>query len=129
MLAAGDPGTNVLQPVAQGLGFGPLQVGFVGQQHRLREGGQVRGDQGELDPDLVHVGVQGRWPMPVSFPGPDPGLRPGVRAVSGVQERELPAGGVDGECLLIPVSVPDLERVQGRTGCGCSRRPMTRIPG
>jgi len=75
---------------------------------------QVRGDQGELDPDLVHVGVPGgQVPDAGVLPGPDPVLDPGVGAVPGVQERQLPAGGVDGEGL-IPVAVPDLERVQGR---------------
>ena len=59
-LAAGDPGSHVQEPVAEGFGFGPVQVRLVGQEHRLRQGEQVRGDEGELDPDLVHVRVPGR---------------------------------------------------------------------
>ena len=68
-LPAGDAGGQVQQPVTQGFGFGPVKVALVGQEHRLGQGKQVRGDQGELDPDLVDVGVPGgRCPMPVSLP-------------------------------------------------------------
>jgi len=58
-LPAGDPGGDVEQPVTQRLGFGPVKVALVGQEHRLGKGEQVSGDQGELDPDLVDVGVPG----------------------------------------------------------------------
>ncbi len=37
-LAFGDPGGDVQQPVAQRLGLSPVQLGLVGEQHRLREG-------------------------------------------------------------------------------------------
>ncbi len=47
--------------------------------------------------------------------GADPVLDPGVRAVPGLQERQLPAAAVDGEGL-VAVAVADLERVQRRTG-------------
>ena len=51
--------------------------------------------------------------MPVSLPVGDLVLDPGVRAVPGVQERQLPTAGVGGEGL-VAVAVADLERVQGR---------------
>ena len=93
-----------------------MQVRLVGEQHRLGEGEQVRGDAGELDPDLVDVGVPGGQVADAGvLPAPDPVLDPGVGAVKGVQERELPAGGVDGESQEA-VAVSDLERVQGGAG-------------
>ena len=55
--------------------------------------------------------------MPVSLPVGDLVLDPGVRAVPGVQERQLPTAGVGGEGL-VAVSVTDLEGVQGRPGVG-----------
>ena len=47
------------------------------------------------------------------LPGPDAVLDAGVRTVSGLQERELPAGCVGGEGSVAE-AVADLERVQGR---------------
>ena len=118
-LTLGDPGSHVQQPVAQGLGFGPVQVGFVAQEHRLGQGQKVRSDQGELDPDLVDVGVPGgQVPDTGVLAGSDPVLDAGVGAVPGVQEWQLPAGGVGGE-RLIPVTVTDLATRPGsRPGGG-----------
>ena len=82
--AAGDAGGDVEQAVAQRLGFGAVQVGLVGQEHRLGECEQVRGDQGELDPDGVDVGVPGGQVSDAGvLAGPDSVLDAGVRAVSG----------------------------------------------
>ena len=49
--------------------------------------------------------------------GSDAVLDPGVRAVPGIEEWQLSAGGVGGE-RLVAVAVADLEGVQGRTGVG-----------
>ncbi len=49
------------------------------------------------------------------FAGPDPVLDAGVGPVPGFQERELPPTRVGREGL-IPVTVADLEGVQGRAG-------------
>ena len=57
-----------------------MQVVLVGQEHRLGEGEQVRGDQGELEPDLVDVGVRGRQvPDAGVLAGPDAVLDAGVQ--------------------------------------------------
>ena len=83
------------EPVAEGLGFGPVQVGFVVQEHRLRQGEQVRGDQGELDPNLVDVGGPGgQVPDAGVLAGPDAVFDAGVSAVPGIEERQLPGAGV-----------------------------------
>ena len=60
-LSSGDAGSDMQQPIPERLGLGAVQLGLAGQQHRLGEGEQVRGDQGELDPYLVHVLVPGRY--------------------------------------------------------------------
>ncbi len=113
-LSAGDPGCGVQQPIPEGLGFCAVQLGLVGEQHRLGQGEQVRGDQGEFGPDFVDVLVPGgQVPEAGVLAGSDPVLDPGVRAVAGFQERQLPAGCVGGEGL-VAVAVADLERVQGR---------------
>ena len=86
-MAAGDAGGGVQQPVAQRLGFGAVQVGLVGEQHRLRKGQQVGGDQRELDSDRVDVLVPRRqMPWAGVLAGADPVLDPGVRPVPGFQE-------------------------------------------
>jgi len=78
-LSAGDAGGGVQQPIAQRLGFGAVQLGIIGEQHRLGQGEQVHGDQGELYPDLVDVLVPGRQVTRASvLAGPDPVLDPGV---------------------------------------------------
>jgi len=48
------------EPIAQRLGLGSVQVRLGGEQHRLGQGEQVRGDQGEFDPDLVDFLVPGQ---------------------------------------------------------------------
>ena len=79
-LAAGDPGCDVQQPVAQRLGCGPVQLDLVGEQHRLGEGEHVGGDQRELDPDRVDVVVPGGQVSDAGvLPGPDPVFDAGVR--------------------------------------------------
>jgi hypothetical protein len=57
-LATGDPGGDVQQPVAQLLGF----CGGEGavEEHGLGPGEQVRGGEGELQPDGVDLEVAGR---------------------------------------------------------------------
>ena len=86
------------------------------EQHRLGQREEVRGDQGELDPDLVDVVVAGGQVTDAGvLPGPDAVLDAGVRTMAGLEERELPAGCVGGEGL-VPVAVADLEGVQSRTG-------------
>ena len=68
-----------------------------------------------IQTSLMWACLEGSWPMPVSLPVRIRSSTRGVCAVPGVQERELPAGGVDGECLIAG-AVADLEGVQGRTG-------------
>ena len=66
--------------------------GSASRRRRVRE--QVRGDQGEFDPDLVDVLVPRRQvPEAGVLAGPDPVLDAGVRPVPGFQERELPHPG------------------------------------
>ncbi len=80
MLAAGDARGGVQQPIAQRFGFGAVQLGIIGTQHRLGQGEQVRGDQGELDPDLVDVLVPGgQVPQAGVLAGADPVLDACVR--------------------------------------------------
>jgi hypothetical protein len=95
-----------------------LELRLVGEQHRLRRDEQVRRDQGELDPDLVDVIVPGGYVTDSGvLAGADAVLNASVGAVAGFEERELPAGGVGGECL-VAVAVADLEGARVTPGCG-----------
>ena len=79
-LSSGDPGRDVQQPVAQRLGFGAVQLRLGREEHRLGQGEQVRGDQGQFGPDLVDVLVPGRQvPEAGVLAGADPVLDAGVR--------------------------------------------------
>jgi hypothetical protein len=53
--AAGQPGRDVQQPVAQGFGFGCGQLSGQGEQPQ--PGGQVGGDRGGGQPGLVDLVV------------------------------------------------------------------------
>ena len=93
-----------------------MQLGLVGEQHRLGVGEQVGGDQRQLDPDGVDVFVSGRQVAQAGvLTGSDAVLDPGVRTMSGFQQRGLPAAGVGGE-RLVAVAIADLEGVQRRAG-------------
>jgi len=83
-LSLGDAGSGVQQPIPERLGLGAVQLGLRGQHHRLGEGEQVGGDQGELDPDLVGVLAPAvQVPEAGVFAGSDPVLDAGVGAVPG----------------------------------------------
>ena len=92
-LAVGDPGGDVQQPVAQRLGLGAVQLRFVGQEHRLGQGEQVGGDQGELDPDLLDVVVpRGQVSQAGVLAGADAVFDAGVRPVAGSRNASCPRG-------------------------------------
>ena len=81
------------QPVADRLPLGPGQVGLVGQQDGLGPGEQVGGGQGELEPDRVDREQPGGQPSEAGVLGlADAVLDPGVGAVAGFEERQLPDG-------------------------------------
>ena len=109
-MSSGDAGGGVEQPVAQGLGFGPVQLGLVGEQHRLGEREQVGGDQRQLDADGVDVLVPGGQVAQAGvLTGADAFLDAGVRPMAGFQQRGLPTAGVGGEGLVAE-AVTDLAR-------------------
>ena len=125
MLSAGKAGGRCRQPVAQSA-FGSLP-----QLWRRRRSGQGRvgrrGRRRAWSPsarrfirsrgELVEAGIFGCLAV----------LDPGVGAVAGFEVRELPSGGVGGECLVAPAVVL-LERVSCAPGCGRSRRAIIRLP-
>ena len=83
---------------------------------------------------LIAYSREGNRPMPVSFAcriRVSTLLVHGVRAVAGLEERDLPPGGQGGvgrDGLVAP-PVGVLEQRQRAPGWGCSRRIRTRIPG
>ena len=81
---ADDPGGNVQQPVAQGLGLGHGEVAV--QQQRLRPDGEVLGGQDQLQPDGVAVpAVERQVGQAGGLGGADAVLDPGALAVPQLQ--------------------------------------------
>src|SRR3954447_2014655 len=103
MVGAGDAGGGVQEPVADRLPLGWGQLGSVLQEDGLGPGEQVSGGQSELQPDGVDREELGRQAPEAGVLGlPDAVLDPGVRAVTGFQERQLPDPGVGGDGLVAP---------------------------
>src|SRR3954465_12086467 len=88
----GEPAGEVQEPVAQGLGFADGERAVEAQQ--LGPGGEVLGDQGQLEPDLVVVEVAERQVL-------KPGLLSGADAVFGVGAGAVQALDLDGVAVRV----------------------------
>jgi len=89
-------------------GSGQLRVMHARRQisapdHEVRQAEQVDAVQGEFEPGGVDRELPGREPAEAGgLAGADAVLDPGVCAVAGVEERQLPGGGVGGQTLVAP---------------------------
>ncbi len=109
--AAGDPGCDVQDPVAERGDLTPGQLGGVGEADEFGPAGQVDRGEYDLEPGDVLVPCPARQvPQTGGFSLPDPVLDPGVLAVAKFQPSSL-AGhhtgwGVGQErCDTHPVSI------------------------
>jgi hypothetical protein len=104
--AADDAAGDVQEPVAQGFRFCSGEGGLVVQEDRLGPGDQVDGEHDGGQPGRVDREGAGRETAEAGvFAAADAVLDPGVGAVAGIEERELPDRGVGGDALVAPAVV------------------------